>query len=111
MEFEEEDYDEAEDKSYYYGVDGEFGADGLNRRNGIGSGGFFGGGLGIGLGGGMGLEGGAVLVSYSFAVGNGGESGGVAVGVGLNGDCGGLAHGVVDVEGNVLAEGVSRGSR
>ena len=55
--------------------------------------------------------GGAVLVSYSFAAGNGGESGGVAVGVGLDGDCGGFTEGVVDGEGNVLAEGVSRGSR
>ena len=73
--------------------------------------GFLGGGLGFGLGGGMGLEGGAVLVSYSFAVGDGGEACGVAGGVGLDGDCGGLTHGVVDGEGNVLAEGVSRGHR
>ena len=83
----------------------------MNRRNGIGSGGFFGGGLGSGLGGVVGLEGGAVLVSYSFAVGNGGESGGVTVGVGLYGDCGGLTHGVVDGEGDGLTEGVSRGHR
>lgn len=83
----------------------------MNGRNRIDRGGFFDSGLGCGLGGGMGLDDGAVLVSYSFVVGDGGESGGVTVGVGLYGDCGGLAHGVVDGEGNVLAEGVSRGSR
>ena len=42
------------------------------------------------MGGGVSLEGGAVLVSYSFAVGDGGEAGGVAGLVGLDGDCGGL---------------------
>lgn len=83
----------------------------MNGQDGIDRSGFFDGGLGFGLGGGMGLEGGAVLVSYSFAVGDGGESGGVAVGVGLNGDCGGLTHGVVDGEGDGLTEGVSRGGR
>lgn len=68
-------------------------------------------GLGGGVGGGVGLEGGAVLVSYSFAVGDGGEARGVAGLVGLDGDCGGLTDGVVDGEGNGLAEGVSRGHR
>ena len=67
--------------------------------------------MGFGLGGGVGLEGGAVLGGYSLAVGNGGESGCVAVGVGLDGDCGGLTHGVVDGEGDGLTEGVSRGHR
>lgn len=59
------------------------------------------------------VEGGgsAVLVGNSLAVGDGGESGGVAVGVGLDGDCGGLAHGVVNGERDGLAEGVSRGGR
>ena len=100
--------EEAEDKSYYYGFDGGFGVDGLN---GICFCGFLGGGLGFGLGGGVGLEGGAVLVGYSLSVGDGGEFGGVAVGVGLDGDCGGFADGVVDGEGDGLAEGVSRGHR
>lgn len=59
----------------------------------------------------MGLIGCAVLVGYSRAVGDSGELGGVAVGVGLDGDCGGLTHGVVDGEGDGLAEGVSRGPR
>ena len=85
--------------------------DGLNGQNGIGRGGFFGGGLRFGLGVVVGLEGGAVLVGYSLAVGEGCYLGGVAVGVGLDGDCGGLTHGVVDGEGNGLTEGVSRGGR
>lgn len=46
-----------------------------------------------------------------LAVGDGGESGGVAGGVGLDGDCRCLTHGVVDDEGDGLAEGVSRGHR
>ena len=106
--FDEGDEEEAEEESYYYEFDGDFGVDGLN---GVCFCGFLGSGLGFGLGGGVGLKGGAVLVGNSFAVGNGGESGGVTVGVGLDGDCGGLTHGVVDGEGNVLAEGVSRGHR
>lgn len=109
--FDEGNEEEAEDKSYYYGFNGEFGDDGLNWRNGIGSGGFFGGGLGFGLGGGVDLEGGAVLVGYSLAVGEGGHLGCVAVSACLDGDCGGLADGVVDSEDDGLAEGVSRGSR
>ena len=91
--------EEAEDKSYYYGFDGGFVGNGLNGRRRSCGGGFFGGGLGCGLGGGVGLEGGVVLVGYSLAVGNGGESGGVANIICLDGDCGGFADGVVDGEG------------
>ena len=83
----------------------------MDGRNGIGSGGFFGCGLGCGLGGGVGLECGAVLVCDSLAVGEGGHLGCVAVSVCLDGDCGGLTHGVVDSEDDGLAEGVSRGHR
>ena len=53
--------------------------------------------------------GGAVLVSYSFAAGNGGESGGVAGGVGLDGDCGGFSEGVVDGKGDGFNHGVVDG--
>lgn len=59
----------------------------------------------------MGVIGGAVARGYLLAVAVGGESCGVAGLVGLDGDCGGLAHGVVDGEGDGLAEGVSRGGR
>lgn len=59
----------------------------------------------------MGLVGGAVLVGYSLAVDGGCHLGGVAIIVGLDGDCGGLAHGVVDGEGDGLTEGVNRGGR
>ena len=65
--------------------------------------------MGFGLGGGVSLEGGAVLVSYSFAVGDGGEAGGVAGLVGLDGDCGGLTDGVVEDEGDGLYHGVVDG--
>ncbi len=82
----------------------------MNGANRVG-GGFLGDGLGCGLGGGVSLEGGAVLVGYSLAVGSSCHLGGVAGGVGLDGDGGGLTHGVVDGEGNGLAEGVSRGHR
>ena len=44
----------------------------------------------------MGVVGGAVARDYLLAVAVGGESCGVSVIVGLDGDCGGLAHGVVD---------------
>ena len=79
----------------------------MNGRDGVGCGGFLGSGLGFGLGGGVGLEGGAVLVGYSLTVDEGGHLGGVTVGVGLDGDCGGFADGVVDGEGDGLVEGVS----
>ena len=65
--------------------------------------------MGCGLGGGVGLIGCTVLVGYSLSVGEGGHLGGVAGGVGLDGDGGGLTHGVVNGEGDGLAEGVSRG--
>ena len=107
--FDEGNEEEAEDKSYYYGFDGEFGADGLNRRNGIGSGGFFGGGLGFGLGGGMSLEGGAVARDYLLAVAVGSEACGVAGLVGLDGDSGGFSNCVVEGEGYNLSEGVVDG--
>ena len=57
----------------------------------------------------MGLEGGAVLVGYSLSVGDGGEFGGVAVGVGLDGDCGGFTNGVVEGESDGLYYGVVDG--
>ena len=87
---------------------------GLNGQDGVGDGFLcvrLGCGLGGGLGGGVSLEGGAVLGGYSLAVGVGGESGGVAVSIGLDGDCRYLTDGVVDGEGDCLAEGVSRGHR
>lgn len=59
----------------------------------------------------MGLKDGVVLVGYFLAIAVGGEADGVSVIVGLDGDCGGLAHGVVNGEGDGLAEGVSRGGR
>ena len=52
--------------------------------------------------------GGTVAVLYFLAVG-GGEAGGVADGVGLDGDCGGLAHGVVDGKGDGFNHGVVDG--
>ena len=59
----------------------------------------------------MGLGGSAVARGYLLAVAVGGEARGVAGLVGLDSDCGGLTDGVVDSEGNGLAEGVSRGHR
>lgn len=55
------------------------------------------------------MEGGAVARDYLLAVAGGGESCGVAVIVGLDGDCGGFAHGVVDGESNGLNHGVVDG--
>jgi len=88
-------------------VNGLDGADGLNGHCGF-----------LGIAGGFGLGGlviegggGAVAVLYFLAVSDGGEACGVAGGVGLDGDCGGLTHGVVDSEDGGLAEGVSRGHR
>ena len=57
----------------------------------------------------MGLIGCTVLVGYSLSVGNGGESGGVANIICLDGDCGGFADGVVDGVGDGLMESVSCG--
>ena len=59
----------------------------------------------------MGVVGGAVARDYLLAVAVSGEADGVANIICLDGDCGGLAHGVVDGEGDGLAEGVSRGHR
>lgn len=77
-------------------VNGLDGADGLNGHCGF-----------LGIAGGFGLgglvvegAGGVVLVSYSFAVGDGGEAGGVAVIVGLDGDGRCFTNGVVEGEGN-----------
>ena len=57
----------------------------------------------------MSLEGGAVARDYLLAVAVGGEADGVSVIVGLDGDCGGLAHGVVEDEGEGLYHGVVDG--
>ena len=57
----------------------------------------------------MGLEGGAVLVGYSLAVGGCCHLSGVAVGVGLYEDSGGLTDGVVEGEGDGLYHGVVDG--
>ncbi len=84
------------------------GFDGANGFNGRG-GGFFGGAVGFGLGEVMGVVGGAVARDYLLAVAGGGEADGVSVIVGLDGDCGGLAHGVVDGESNGLNHGVVDG--
>ena len=55
------------------------------------------------------MVGGAVARGYLLAVAVGGEADGVSVIVGLDGDCGGLAHGVVDGESNGLNHGVVDG--
>lgn len=55
------------------------------------------------------MVGGAVARGYLFAVAVGGEADGVSVIVGLDGDCGGLAHGVVECEGDGLYHGVVDG--
>lgn len=83
--FDEGNEEEAEDKSYYYGFDGELRFDGLNGRDGVGCGGFLGSGLGFGLGGGMSLKGGAVARDYLLAVTVGSEACGV-VGLVVEGD-------------------------
>ena len=55
------------------------------------------------------VVGGAVGILYLLAVAVGGESCGVAGLVGLDGDCGGLAHGVVEGEGDDFNHGVVDG--
>ena len=55
------------------------------------------------------VVGSAVARDYLLAVAVGGEADGVSVIVGLDGDCGGLAHGVVDGESNGLNHGVVDG--
>ena len=75
----------------------------------IGGGVFFGGAGGFGLGEVVGVVGSAVARGYLLAVAGGGEAGGVASLVGLDGDCGGLTDGVVDGESNGLNHGVVDG--
>lgn len=82
-----------------YGFDGD---------NGCG-GGFLGGAVDGGLSSVMGVIGGAVARGYLLAVAVGGEAGGVAGLVGLDGDCGGLTDGVVEDEGDGLYHGVVDG--
>ena len=50
--------------------------------------------------------GGAVARGYFLAVAGGGEAGGVAGGVGLDGDCGGFPNGIVEGEGDGFNHGV-----
>ena len=57
----------------------------------------------------MGVVGGAVARGYLLAVTVGGESGGVAVGVGLDEDGGGFTNGVVEGEGDGFNHGVVDG--
>lgn len=52
------------------------------------------------------LEGSEVAMGDGLAVAEGGDAGGVAVIVGLDGDGGGLQYGVVDGDKHGLAEGV-----
>ena len=70
---------------------------------------FFGGVGGFGLGEVVGVVGGAVARGYLFAVAVGGDVGGVAGLVGLDGDCGGLTNGVVEGESDGLNYGVVDG--
>ena len=55
------------------------------------------------------MEGGAVARDYLLAVAVGGEVGGVAGLVGLDGDCGGFTDGVVEGESDGLDHGVVDG--
>lgn len=57
------------------------------------------------------VEGGccAVVGGYLFAVAGGGEFGGVAGGIGLDGDCGGFTDSVVEGEGDGFNHGVVDG--
>ena len=75
-----------------------------------GRGGVFGLVLGVGLGG-LVVKGGggAVARGYFLAVAGGGEFGGVASSVGLDGDCGGFSNGVVEGEGDGFNHGVVDG--
>ncbi len=87
---------------------GRLGFDGFNGLNGR-SGGLFGGAVSFGLGEVMGVIGSAVARGYLLAVAVGGEADGVAVIVGLDGDCGGFTNGVVEGEGDGLYHGVVDG--
>ena len=82
--------------------------DGFNGLNGR-SGGFFGGAVCDDLGSVMGVVGSAVARGRFLAVAGGGEAGGVAVGVGLDGNCGGFTNGVVEGEGDGFNHGVVDG--
>ena len=82
--------------------------DGFNGLNGR-SGGFLGIVGGFGLGEVAGVIGGAVARGYFLAVAGCGEFGGVAGGVGLDGDCGGLPDCVVEGEGDGLNHSVVDG--
>ena len=73
------------------------------------SGGFFGGAVCDDLGSVMGMVGGAVARGYFLAVAGGGEACGVAVIVGLDGDCGGFPDDVVEGEGDGFNHGVVDG--
>ena len=57
----------------------------------------------------MGVVGGAVARDYLLAVAVGGETDGVSVIVGLDGDCGGLSYCVVEGEGDGFNHGVVDG--
>ena len=72
-------------------------------------GGFFGGAVGFGLGEVVGVVGSAVARGYLLAVAGGGEAGGVAGIVGLDGDCSGFTDSVVEGEGYGLNHGVVDG--
>lgn len=87
------------------GYGGVNGANGLNGRGGGFC--FF---LGFGLGGLVVEGGGSVIGDFCFlAVGDGDEFGGIAVIVGLDGNCGGFSDGVVEGEGDGLYHGVVDG--
>ena len=107
-EFDEGDEEEAEEEGDSYGLDLVNGFDGLNGAS--GSCGGFGLLLGFGLGG-LVVEGGGGAVARGgfLAVSGGCEFGGVAVIVGLDGDCGGFTDGVVEGEGDGLNHGVVDG--
>lgn len=81
----------------------------MNGANGGGLDVFFGGAGGFGLGEAVGMVGGAVARGYLLAVAVGGEAGGVAGLVGLDGDSGGFTNGVVEGEGDGFNHGVVDG--
>ena len=81
----------------------------MNGANGSGLGDFFGGVGGSGLGEVMGLGGSAVARGYLLAVAGGGEAGGVAGLICLDGDGGSFTNGVVEGEGYSFYHGVVDG--
>ena len=107
-EFNERNKEEAEEEGDGYGFEEIGGVDGANGVDGRG------GGFGLLLGGGLGglmVEGGGGSVARGrfLAVASGGEFGGVAVIVGLNGDCSGFTDSVVKGEGDGFNHGVVDG--